>query len=100
DEEAHLKSVAVLKSLFKAATGHLNRGQRSRGRTRAGGLRDRGPRGPVRHQDYGESNRIRVAHRVGPSGIRTGQRARPRRIVAELPDPEAGSLRVQLEVVG
>src|SRR5207249_2951909 len=35
DEEAHLKSVTVLKSLFKAATGHLNRGQRSRGRIRA-----------------------------------------------------------------
>src|SRR5438876_11287206 len=34
------------------------------------------------------------------SRIRTGQRARPRRIVAELPDPEAGSLRVQLEEVG
>src|SRR5439155_2914315 len=30
-----------------------------------------------------------------PSGIRAGQLARPRRIVAELPDLEAGPLRVQ-----
>src|SRR5437867_2174047 len=70
DEGAHLKSVAVLKSLFKGATGHLNRGQRSRGRIRAGGLRDGGRRGPVRHHDYCESNRIRVAHRVGSSAGR------------------------------
>src|SRR5206468_2881939 len=41
------------------------------------------------------NSRARTASR-----IRTGQRARPRRIVAELPDPEAGSLRVQLEGVG
>src|SRR5438552_5916481 len=70
DVDAHLKSVAVLKSLFKAAAGHLDRGQRSRGRIGAGGLRDSGPRGPVRHQDYGESNRIRVAHRVPTAGRR------------------------------
>src|SRR5437763_1703867 len=48
DEGAHLKSVAVLEALLKATAGHLNRGQRSRRRSRAGGLRDGGPRGPVR----------------------------------------------------
>src|SRR5439155_889246 len=47
DEGAHLRSVAVLESLYEAAPGQLNRGERSRRRIRAGGLRHGGPRAPV-----------------------------------------------------
>src|SRR5205823_12972473 len=50
----------------------------------------------------GRPRSISAAARSGvpPSGIRTGQYARPRRIVAEPPDLEAGSLRGQPGEVG
>src|SRR5438477_8790897 len=51
DETAHLKSVPVLKTLFKAATGNLNRGERGRGRRQAKGSRNGGSRERVHHQD-------------------------------------------------
>src|SRR5216110_2243101 len=64
----------------------------------------------VPHQGEGDKGKQESArHRMSsrstatlspPSGIRTGQLARPRRIVAEPPDLEAGSLRVQPGEVG